>query len=122
MGRSGFVGIWCLASKIDTMSKAKTDIEIILKSLDLEYEKELQFDPSRKFRFDWAIAEHKIASEDEGLHASGPRGTGKSRHLTIEGYVRDCVKYNLAAKLGWRVLRYTATGYSQLYDDLKAMI
>ena len=30
-----------------------------------------------------------------------------SRHTTVGGYAKDCEKYNAAALLGWRVLRYT---------------
>jgi len=59
------------------------------------------FAPGRKFRFDYAIPEYKLAIETEGgIWQKG--GTGHS-HPT--GIVRDMEKYTLAATLGWRVIR-----------------
>lgn len=31
----------------------------------------------------------------------------RGRHLTISGFTADCIKYNAAAMLGYRVLRFT---------------
>lgn len=59
---------------------------------------------SRKFRFDYAWPEQKVAVEIEG----GTYGRRKARHSTGSGYSADCDKYNLAALGGWLVLRYTA--------------
>jgi len=64
-------------------------------------EKEFMFHPTRKWRFDLAWPELKIAAEIEG----GTWGQGKSRHTTGSGFHGDCLKYNEAALLGWRVLR-----------------
>lgn len=64
---------------------------------------EYRFHPVRLFRFDFALPHLKIAIEVEG----GVFGRAKSRHTTGSGYTRDCVKYNLAAAEGWRVLRFT---------------
>lgn len=77
-----------------------------------DYVEELQFHPERKFRFDWAIPSMKIAIEYEGIFSK------KSRHTTITGYTEDCIKYNEALKLGWKVLRYTAKNYTNLEKDL----
>ncbi len=64
-------------------------------------EQEHRFAPPRRFRFDFAWPEQKLAVEIEG-------GTwGKSRHTTGKGYGKDCEKYNLAVLMGWRVLRFT---------------
>lgn len=57
----------------------------------------------RRFRFDWCWPASLVAVEYEG-GLYGPR----SRHTTVSGFNRDCVKYDLAAELGWRVFRYTA--------------
>lgn len=64
--------------------------------------REYLFAHPRKFRFDFAWPTIWLAVEIEG-------GTefGKSYHSKGDGFVKDCRKYNLAAKLGWRVLRYT---------------
>lgn len=73
---------------------------------------EHKFHPTRKWRFDWAIPDLKIAIEYEGLHSA------KSRHTTITGFSNDCEKYNAAALLGWIVLRYTANTYKKASTDL----
>lgn len=69
---------------------------------NLHPEREYLFARPRMFRFDFAFPDRKLAVEIEG-------GTffGKSRHGSGPGFERDCEKYNIAAKLGWRVLRYT---------------
>jgi len=65
---------------------------------------EYRFHPTRRWRLDFAWPDIRLAVEIEG-------GTwGVSRHTTGTGFAEDCVKYNAAVALGWRVLRYT-TGY-----------
>lgn len=66
------------------------------------------FHPVRKWRFDLAWPDLKIAVECEGIK----RGE-KSRHTTPEGYTGDTEKYNAAAELGWFVFRYVP---KQIYD------
>ncbi len=65
-----------------------------------EPKREFRF-TDRRWRFDFAWWEHKLAVEVEGL------SFGKSRHTTLKGYQADCEKYNAATLLGWRVLRFT---------------
>ena len=60
---------------------------------------EYVFAPPRKWRFDFAWPEQKVALEVEG--AVWTRG----RHTRGSGFVKDMEKYNLAAIMGWRVLR-----------------
>lgn len=64
--------------------------------------REHKFCDGRKFAFDFSWPEKMIAVEVEGGTAFG-----KSRHSRGKGFEMDCVKYNIAARLGWRVLRYT---------------
>ena len=79
----------------------------------MPYMKEHRFAPPRRFRFDFAWPEQKIAVEIEGgLY-------GKGRHTTINGFNNDCEKYNLAVVMGWRVLRFTER---MLTDDPTATI
>ncbi len=62
---------------------------------------EYRFHPVRKWRFDLAWPDRMLAVEVEG---------GKwvqGRHQRPQGFEDDCVKYNEAALLGWRVLRVT---------------
>lgn len=102
-------------------SPGKKTIELLLRELiELKlissYVKELKFDEVRRFRFDWAIPELKLAIEYEGLNSK------KSRHTTKKGYTGDCVKYNTAIINGWKVLRYTALNYSDFAQDIKVFL
>ncbi len=66
-----------------------------------EPEREFRFAPLRRFRADFAYPGHKILIECEG-------GTWiNGRHNRAAGFEKDCEKYNLAAELGYLVLRYT---------------
>lgn len=60
---------------------------------------EFQFHPSRKWRFDWAWVDQKVALEIEGGAFVG------GRHTRGAGYTRDMAKYNAAQLLGWKVFR-----------------
>jgi very-short-patch-repair endonuclease len=104
-------------TKKKVSNKAVREMELLLKIEGVEFVKEYRFHPTRKWRFDFAIVEKKIALEFEGgvFH-------GKSRHTTGKGFTEDAAKYNEAAKLGWKVLRYTAKGYSKLIEDLKQIL
>lgn len=62
---------------------------------------EHRFHPVRKWRFDYAWPDRKIALEVEGGMWSG------GRHNHASGFFKDMEKYNAAACLGWRVLRVT---------------
>lgn len=63
---------------------------------------EFKFHPTRKWRFDRADVGNRIAIEfDGGVWIKG-------RHTRGSGFVRDCEKFNEAAALGWRILRYTS--------------
>jgi len=77
---------------------------------------EYKFIPTRKFRADFAIPEHKILIEYEGINSH------TSRHTTMTGYSKDCEKYNLAAIHGYRVLRYTALNFRAVWKDLEKII
>ena len=61
--------------------------------------REYTFHPKRKWRFDFYFPERKLAVEIEG-------GVG-GRHQRIGGFTGDCFKYNAAALMGIRTLRYT---------------
>lgn len=61
---------------------------------------EYRFDSERRWRFDYAWPDFKVAVEQEG--AVWVQG----RHTRGSGFVKDMEKYNRAAELGWRVLRY----------------
>lgn len=69
--------------------------------LGVECVKEYKFHPTRRWRFDYAIPEHKIALEVEGGVWTG------GRHTSPKGFLGDIEKYNTATLMGWRVFRTT---------------
>lgn len=71
-------------------------------------EMEFRFHETRRFRLDFAWVEYKVGLEvDGGIWTSGAHGRGT-------GILRDQLKTNLAAGMGWRILRCTP---SQLMSD-----
>ena len=61
-------------------------------------EPEVQFHPTRKWRWDYAWPQHTLALEVQGgVWSGGSHGRGS-------GIVRDMEKYSAGAVLGWRLL------------------
>lgn len=107
--------------KIEKISVEKNTIAFVLmsfkqKGMISNFVTEHQFDSMRKFRFDWAVIDLKLAIEYEGVISE------KSRHTSLGGFSNDCTKYNLAIANGWRVLRYTALNYQNLEEDLNKIL
>lgn len=90
--------------------------------LHVECVKEFKFHPTRKWRFDYAIPQYKIALEVEGGVWSG------GRHTSPKGFLNDMEKYNTATLMGWRVFRtipdelLTNTTLSLLREAMKTEI
>lgn len=63
--------------------------------------REYRFHPARRWRFDFAWPEQRVAVEIEG------GAWVQGRHTRGAGYTNDCEKYNSAMLEGWRVLRFT---------------
>ena len=63
----------------------------------------------RKWRFDYAWPDEKIAIERDGGIWKGGKGGGRGQggHSGGKGQLRDMEKQNAAMILGWRVLRFT---------------
>lgn len=81
---------------------------------------EYRFHGTRKWRFDLAWPDYKVAFEREGGTFTG------GRHTRGASYARDCEKYNAAASAGWCVIRATADmlrsglALAQLLEALEA--
>ncbi|QDT39750.1 hypothetical protein [Stratiformator vulcanicus] len=94
------------------MSELEAQFEALLNRAEVlgvegipDYVREFAFDTDRKWRFDfaWPWPRMKVAVELEG----GILSDGPSGHRSKGGVLRDIEKYNRAAELGWRVLRYS---------------
>lgn len=84
-----------------TQARGASDFFTTLCRSDLHVEcvKELRFHPTRRWRFDYAIPDYKIAVEVEGGVWTG------GRHTSPKGFLSDIEKYNTATVMGWRILR-----------------
>jgi hypothetical protein len=95
--------------------------ERCLKENCMGYKFEFKFSPNRKFSADMAFYFNNTwLLEYEGLNLKN--GAKKSGHTTPQGYTNNCEKYNLAAIMGYRVLRYTALNYKDFEADLKKIV
>lgn len=72
---------------------------------------EYRFDARRRWRFDLAWPDRRIAAEIDGGTWIG------GRHTRGAGYRRDCEKLNAAELQGWHVLRFTS---DMVQDDTAA--
>jgi very-short-patch-repair endonuclease len=86
-----------------TMKKSagESALAFQLRAHKIPFEAEYRFAPPRKFRFDFAFPDKKIACEiDGGIFTFG-------RHSRPAGIVKDMEKFNIAAGLGYRILKFT---------------
>lgn len=84
-------------------TKNKGDVFTFLlhQRLGIDCVREYSFHPTRQWRFDYAIPDLRIAIEiDGGIWING-------RHNRASGYLGDMEKFNVAATLGWVVLKFT---------------
>lgn len=71
-----------------------------LRALKINFEQEYKFHPERNWRADFLITGTKILIEVEGGIWSG------GRHTRGKGFIADMEKYNAAAVMGFKVLRF----------------
>lgn len=81
------------------------------------YEREYRFAPPRRWRFDFAWVDRKVAVEfNGGVWIIGRHNRGK-------GYLGDLEKMNQAQALGWRVFQYApGMDLSRFLDQLKTAL
>lgn len=94
-------------------SHLEQGLETLLKDAGFHRpEKQYRFHPTRKWRFDFAWPDLKIAIECEGgIFVNGGHNRGKI-------YSSNCEKYNQAVILGWRLLRYPPNLFCMIEEDL----
>jgi len=97
-------------------------IATALRIAGYNFVREYRFHPVRKWRFDFALPNQKVAIEFEG--GIFIPGTGHNRGIH---YHQNCEKYNEALLLGWKVLRYTPkhltvkNGEYKIIEDLQKL-
>ncbi len=93
----------------------KDNFKQIFTGLGYIVEPEYKFCSTRKFRADWKVSKNNksILVEYEGVVSA------KARHTSITGYSKDCEKYNLMTKLGYKFLRYTVLNFNEAIADLE---
>lgn len=83
------------------MSNLEEQLAFDMRCVKLKPEREYCFHPARRWRFDFAFLDAKLAVEVEGgIFVKGAHTRGAH-------FRSDCEKYNAACELGWSVLRYT---------------
>lgn len=84
------------------------EIEVILNEITkYDYYKEFKFLDNRKFRFDYIFLLNN--SQIKGIAIEFEGGVwSNGRHIRPQGFIKDCLKYNLASLNGYVVLRFTS--------------
>ncbi|MEJ8582511.1 hypothetical protein JSO63_02705 [Riemerella anatipestifer] len=90
-----------LTKNKSTQKKYSLFPKLCFSELGVEPTEEFKFHPSRRWRFDFAFVEEKLAIEVEGGVWTG------GRHTRGAGFLKDMEKYNEATRLGWKLLRTT---------------
>lgn len=84
------------------LSDLEDDLAFQLRAAGLPLaEREYRFDPVRRWRFDFAWPEMRVAVEVQGaIYVKGKHSTGR-------GIEKDHEKANAAVLAGWKVLQYS---------------
>jgi len=82
-------------------SHLEATLALHMKAAGLNPVSEFRFHPPRRWRFDFAFLDQKIAVECEGGTWTG------GKHTRGKGFALDCEKYNQASLDGWTLLRFT---------------
>lgn len=88
----------------------------LLNSIMPGWEAEVKFHEIRKWRFDYANKELKLAVEiNGGCFVNG-------RHSRGIGQIKDFEKLNAAQMNGWKVLQYTPQQTAELMRDIEKYV
>jgi hypothetical protein len=94
-------------------SQAETLLAVQLEQAGIAFQREVRFNPERRWRFDFAWVQPGgglYAVEIEGGSFTGGHKRGRA-------YESDCEKNNEAVLRGWRVFRFTPA----MVDDGRAL-
>ena len=89
---------------------------VIAKEIPSGLEFEYKFDKVRKWRFDYAYPEYKLAIECNGSVWT------QGRHTRGSGFIKDMEKFNAANLQGWHILQYTPNQITEFIDDVNKFI
>ncbi len=111
--------------KVKKISDLEDYLETMMLMLSTElrgkYVREFVFHPQRKWRFDFAFVDCKVAVEVDGGEYLGNRGV-TDPHAKSKNYE----KINQATILGWRVLRYRGSTIKdnpyEVVEQIKNMV
>lgn len=110
------------------MSKAEETLSQHIQLFGLpEPVREHRFHPTRRWRFDFAWPDLKLACEVEGVTRYGKNKNGSmklGRHQSAKGIEGDLEKYQEAMLLGWDVYRCSQSMIKKgvAIDTLKTMM
>jgi len=85
------------------MSAAEDLLAWQMDQVGIHYLRQHRFCPGRQWRFDFALLERR---QDVAVEVEGGVWCG-GRHVRGKGFEADMEKYNAAALLGWRLLRFS---------------
>jgi very-short-patch-repair endonuclease len=81
----------------------KSQLDALWKTCATPVQQEFRFHPTRKWLFDFALVDERIAIEIQGAIWKGRAGG----HTSGKGMQRDMDKRNAGVALGWRVLTFS---------------
>jgi len=119
------------AAKLQRRAKAKKLEDRLARDLDQAggacalYVRQYRFHPHRKWPWDFAWPQVRLAVEvDGGQYSRGADGQVGGRHNRAAGYAAGCEKTNAGEVLGWHVLRFTGAQVRSPYavETIRAAI
>lgn len=82
------------------LSPGEEELARHLRTYNVPFEREFQFDPERKWRADFLIEPNILVEVEGGAYSSG-------RHTRGKGFEADCLKYNRATTLEFKLYRFS---------------
>lgn len=80
------------------MSAAEDLLAFHLRAAGIPYQREVRFDPSRKWRADFCVGTRVLVEVEGGIWSGG-------RHTRGSGFAKDLEKYTAASIAGFTVIR-----------------